>query len=129
MPGLSKSLSGFAAFLALMSVAGSPGTAIGQKYPAKPVRMIVPFGPGTTTDIVSRLIGNSLGNELGQAMIIENRPGAGGSMGTNAAAKAAADGYTVVMGTVGTHAINVGLYPQLPYDPLKGLLESLRQAT
>jgi len=81
--------------------------------------MIVPFGPGTTTDIISRLVGSSLGNELGQALIIENRPGAGGSMGTNAAAKAAADGYTLVMGTVGTHAINVGLYPQLPYDPLK----------
>lgn len=119
MPRLSKSLFGFIAFLTLMSVAGSPGTAVGQRYPAKPIRMIVPFGPGTTTDIISRLVGNSLGNELGQALIIENRPGAGGSMGTNAAAKAAADGYTLVMGTVGTHAINVGLYPQLPYDPLK----------
>jgi tripartite-type tricarboxylate transporter receptor subunit TctC len=119
MPRLSKSLFGFIAFLTLMSVAGSPGTAVGQRYPAKPIRMIVPFGPGTTTDIISRLVGSSLGNELGQALIIENRPGAGGSMGTNAAAKAAADGYTLVMGTVGTHAINVGLYPQLPYDPLK----------
>jgi tripartite-type tricarboxylate transporter receptor subunit TctC len=119
MPRLSKSLSGFVAFLALITVAGSPGTAVGQKYPAKPVRMIVPFGPGTTTDIISRLVGNSLGNELGRPLIIENRPGAGGSMGTNTAAKSPPDGHTLVMGTVGTHAINVGLYPQLPYDPLK----------
>jgi tripartite-type tricarboxylate transporter receptor subunit TctC len=122
MPGLAKPVSGFVALLVLMAVTASAGPAIGQQYPAKPVRMIVPFGPGTTTDIIARLVGNALGNELGQPMIIENRPGAGGSMGTNAAAKSAADGYTLLMGTVGTHAINVGLYPQLPYDPLKEFL-------
>jgi tripartite-type tricarboxylate transporter receptor subunit TctC len=119
MPKVSRRRFELLAVVALISLAGSPGTAVAQKYPAKPVRMIVPFGPGTTTDIISRLVGNSLGIELGQALVVENRPGAGGSMGTNAVAKSPPDGYTLVMGTVGTHAINVGLYPQLPYDPLK----------
>ncbi|HEY0441967.1 MAG TPA: tripartite tricarboxylate transporter substrate binding protein [Xanthobacteraceae bacterium] len=99
--------------------AAAPDAALAQNYPSRTVRMIVPFGPGTTTDIVARLVGNALAKELGQTVVIENRPGAGGSIGTNAVAKAPPDGYTIVMGTVGTHAINVGLFSRLPYDPLK----------
>jgi len=107
------------ATIAMALVAGAPSGALAQTYPAKHVRLIVPFGPGTTTDIVTRLVGNALGKELGQSVVIENRPGAGGAIGTNAVAKAPPDGYTITMGTVGTHAINVGLFSRLSYDPLK----------
>jgi len=107
------------ATIAMALVAGAPSGALPQTYPTKHVRLIVPFGPGTTTDIVTRLVGNALGKELGQSVVIENRPGAGGAIGTNAVAKAPPDGYTITMGTVGTHAINVGLFSRLSYDPLK----------
>ena len=81
--------------------------------------MIVPFGPGTTTDIVSRVVAEGLSKTVGQPVIVENRAGAGGVIGTEAVAKSAPDGYTLAMGTVGTHAINVGLFRKLPYDPIK----------
>jgi tripartite-type tricarboxylate transporter receptor subunit TctC len=95
----------------------APGAA--QDYPNKPVRMVVAFGPGTSTDVVTRLFGNALATELGQPVVVENRPGAGGSIGTAAVAKSPPDGYMLTMGTVGTHAINAGLFARLPYDPLK----------
>src|SRR5215204_4540409 len=82
------------ATIAMALVAGAPSGALAQTYPAKHVRLIGPFGPGTTTDIVTRLVGNALGKELGQSVVIENRPGAGGAIGTNAVAKAPPDGYT-----------------------------------
>lgn len=88
-------------------------------YPDKPIRMIVPFSAGTTTDTIARAIGESLAKELGQPIIIENRAGAGGSIGTDLVAKAAPDGYTLEFGTVGTFAINKGLFANLPYDPAK----------
>ena len=96
-----------------------PLSAFAQAYPDKPVRMIVPFGPGTTTDIISRVVGDGMSRELGQPLVVENRAGAGGSVGSQQVARGAADGYQIVMGTVGTHAINATLFRSLPYDPLK----------
>lgn len=83
------------------------------------LRLIVPFGPGTTTDIVSRHVGDAMAVALGQTLVVENKAGAGGTVGSDLVAKAAGDGRTLVMGTVGTHAINATLYRKLPYDPLK----------
>jgi tripartite-type tricarboxylate transporter receptor subunit TctC len=87
-------------------------------YPTRPVRLIVPFTPGGTTDIFARLVGEKLSQSLGQQFVIENRGGAGGNIGADAVAKAEPDGYTLVMGTVGTHAINPSLYAKMPYDAL-----------
>ena len=91
------------------------GAALAQS----PLKMIVPFGPGTTTDIVARQVGDAMGAVLGQPVVVENRAGAGGVVGSDLVAKAPGDGRTLVMGTVGTHAINATLYRKLPYDALK----------
>lgn len=96
------------------------GAAVAQDgYPTKPLTMVVPFSAGGTTDILARIVGQALGQDLGQTIIIENKPGAGGNIGAQQAARAKADGYTLFMGTVGTHAINQALYKKLPYDPIK----------
>ncbi|RZL88015.1 MAG: tripartite tricarboxylate transporter substrate binding protein [Variovorax sp.] len=84
-----------------------------------PIKMVVPFGAGTTTDTVARVVGEALGKNLQQPVIIDNRAGAGGSTGSDLVAKSAPDGRTLVMGTVGTHAINAALFSKLPYDPLR----------
>ena len=84
-----------------------------------PIRMIVPFGPGTTTDTVARIVAEGLGKQLSQTVVVDNRAGAGGSMGSDQVAKSAPDGKTLVMGTVGTHAINAALFRKLPYDTLR----------
>ncbi|MDP1743043.1 MAG: tripartite tricarboxylate transporter substrate binding protein [Polaromonas sp.] len=108
--------------LAAVATAGlglAPAFALAQDYPSRPVKLIVPFGPGTTTDIVSRVFAEALAKPLGQMVVVENRAGAGGVIGSDLVAKSAADGYTIVMGTVGTHAINASLYKKLPYDPLR----------
>jgi tripartite-type tricarboxylate transporter receptor subunit TctC len=89
-----------------------------QMYPAKPVRFIVPFAPGGGNDVMARLIGSKLAEGLGQQVIIDNRAGAGGSIGSELVAKAPPDGYTILMGHIGTLAINPALYPKLPYDPV-----------
>ncbi|RJF96025.1 tripartite tricarboxylate transporter substrate binding protein [Noviherbaspirillum saxi] len=102
---------------AALSFAASSVSA--QSYPTKPVTIVVPFAPGGTTDILARAVGAELGKALGQQFIIDNRPGAGGNIGTQLVSRAAADGYTLLMGTVGTHGINQSLYPKLPYDPIK----------
>ena len=94
-----------------------PGFA--QTWPAKPVKWIVPFAPGGTTDILARTIGEKLTVALGQPVIIENKPGAGGGVGADFTAKAAPDGYTIMGGTISTHAINASLYKTLPYDPVR----------
>ena len=83
------------------------------------IKMIVPFGPGTTTDTVSRVVAEALGKQLNQTVIVDNRAGAGGSVGSDQVAKSAPDGKTLVMGTVGTHAINAALFRKLPYDTLR----------
>lgn len=85
-------------------------------FPTRPLRMVVPFGPGTSTDTVARVVAEAMGRQLGQTVVVENRAGSGGVIGTEAVARAPADGYTLVMGTVGTHAINPALYRKLPYD-------------
>lgn len=93
--------------------------AYAQSYPNKPVRMVVPFPPGGTTDILARAVGQKLSESWGQLVVIDNRPGAGGNIGTDIVAKSAPDGYTLLMGTVGTHSINASLYGKLPFDPIK----------
>jgi len=97
---------------------GGTGVAFGQSYPAKPVRLIIPFGAGGATDVVTRIIVNKLPDVLGQQVVVDNRTGAGGLIGTELAAKAPADGYTLI--ATGTpHVIVPNLYKKLPYDPLK----------
>jgi tripartite-type tricarboxylate transporter receptor subunit TctC len=90
-----------------------------QSYPTRPIKMIVPFPPAGSTDISARAVAGKLGERLGQPVVIENKPGAGGNIGTDVVAKAAPDGYTLVVGTVGTHAINPSLYSKMPYDHLR----------
>lgn len=85
-------------------------------YPEQPIRLLVPFAPGGTTDIVGRLVAEKLGTELGQPIVVENRAGAGGSIGTGALAQAKPDGYTLGVATVSTHGINPVVYTSLPYD-------------
>ena len=90
-----------------------------QAYPSKPIRMIVPQGAGGSTDIVARVIAQKLGEALGQQVVVENRPGAGGIIGVDTAAKAAPDGYTILFGSSTTVAANVSLYSKVPFDPVK----------
>lgn len=104
---------------ATLAVAGMGSALAADAYPDKPLTMIVPFSAGGTTDILARIVGQALGQELGQTIIIDNKPGAGGNIGAQQASRAKADGYTLFMGTVGTHAINQALYKKLPYDPAK----------
>jgi tripartite-type tricarboxylate transporter receptor subunit TctC len=92
------------------------------RWPTRPVRLIIAFAPGGFTDIAGRVLAQSLSTALGQPVVVENRPGAAGLIGTEAAAQAAPDGYTLLLGTISTHAINVGLYKQLPYDALKSFV-------
>jgi tripartite-type tricarboxylate transporter receptor subunit TctC len=91
--------------------------ALAQEYPNRPITMIVPFAAGGPTDVVARLVSEQMSKTLGQPIIIENVVGAGGTTGSTRAARAANDGYTVIMGHVGTHAASVSLYPKLAYDP------------
>lgn len=93
--------------------------AAAQSYPDRAVRLVVPFGAGTTTDIISRVVGEGLGRELGQSIVVDNRAGAGGTVGSAQVARGTADGYQLLMGTVGTHAINATLFKSLSYDPIK----------
>jgi tripartite-type tricarboxylate transporter receptor subunit TctC len=88
-------------------------------WPTKPVRLVVPFAPGGTTDILARAMATELTKALGQPFVVDNRAGAGGNIGADIVAKSAPDGYTILMGTVGTHAINTSLYAKMPYDPVK----------
>lgn len=90
-----------------------------QAYPNKTVRIIVPYQAGQGTDVATRLIAEQLGQALGQGIVVENRPGAGGNIGTSEAARAAPDGYTLLMGTNGTHVLNKYLYKSTPFDPEK----------
>ena len=88
-------------------------------WPTKPVKIVVPFAPGGTTDILARAVAPELSKAFGQPFIVDNRAGAGGNVGADIVAKSPADGYTLLMGTVGTHGINKSLYSKLPYDPQK----------
>jgi len=105
------------ASLALLFAAG---TALAQSYPAKPVRMIVPFPPGGTADVLARHLAQQLSEGLGQPLVVDNRPGAAGNIASEMAAKSAPDGYTLFFGTIGTHGgINAALYPKLGFDAFR----------
>lgn len=109
-------LTGFAAAALL---AASSGAWAQSAWPNKPVKIVVPFVPGGTTDILARAIAPELGKAFGQQFVVENKGGAGGNLGAEQVAKSPGDGYTLLMGTVGTHGINRALYAKLPYDPFK----------
>ncbi|MET0733251.1 MAG: tripartite tricarboxylate transporter substrate binding protein, partial [Casimicrobiaceae bacterium] len=104
---------------ALMLCAAAAAQAQTQGYPNKAIRWVVPFAPGGTTDILARTVGEKLSVAFGVPVIIENKPGAGGGVGATFVAKAPADGYTIMGGTISTHAINASLYKDLQYDPVK----------
>jgi tripartite-type tricarboxylate transporter receptor subunit TctC len=95
------------------------GIAFAQTYPAKPIRLMVPFPPGGSTDIVARIVAQKLSAQLGQPVVIENRGGAGGTIGTAVVAKSAPDGYSLVVGTTSTHVVAPSVYAKLEYDPVK----------
>ena len=107
-----------AACLLLLALAAATGCAQ-QAYPTKTIRYVVPFPAGGPLDIVARALGQELTKSLGQPVIIDNRPGAGGNIGADFVAKSPPDGHTILMGAVSTHAINVTLYSKLPYDPIR----------
>ena len=92
-----------------------------QPYPSKPIRLVVPFPPGGGTDIMARVVGNKLTETLKWVIVVDNRPGAGGNIGVDLAAKAPADGYTIVMGQTSNLAVNPTLYAKMPYDAIKDL--------
>ncbi len=107
-------------WLALAGAAALPATLRAQAaWPTKAVRIVVPFAPGGTTDILARALAPELARAFGQPFVVDNKPGAGGNVGAAEVAKAAPDGHTLLMGTVGTHGINAALYPKLPYDPVR----------
>jgi tripartite-type tricarboxylate transporter receptor subunit TctC len=108
-----------AAALGTALLALSTGVLAQSAWPTKPVRIVVPFAPGGTTDILARAVAPELSKAFGQQFIVENRAGAGGNVGAEVVARSPADGYTLLMGTVGTHGINKALYAKLPYDPQK----------
>src|SRR5258708_6968143 len=104
---------------ALLLVIGAPGTSAqdaAANYPTKPIRFIVPWPPGGGADIVSRIVGQRVGELFGQQLVIDNRGGAGGNIGADFGARAAPDGYTILFGYIGTHAINPGLYKAMPFE-------------
>lgn len=105
--------------LAATSLAMAGPSAWAQSYPDKPIRLIVPFPPGGSIDVVARLLGKKLSDALGQTVVVDNRAGANGSIGSDMVAKAPADGYTLLLADRGAFGINPSLYKKLPYDPLK----------
>jgi len=108
-----------AAWIVGFAFASFSALANAQAWPSKPIKWVVPFAPGGTTDILARVVGEKLAIALGQPVIIENKPGAGGGLGADFTAKSAPDGYTIMGGTISTHAINASLYDKLPYDPVR----------
>ncbi len=100
-------------------VIASASAALAQSFPSKPLRFIVPFPPGGSADILARTIGQKMSEGLGQSVVVDNRPGAGTAIGAEATAKSAADGYTIMIGTVSSHAINPSLNAKLAYDPIR----------
>lgn len=114
-----KSIARYALFITAFSLFSPNLWAQATAYPNKPIRMVVPFTPGGTTDILARSIGQELSKAWGQSVVVDNVAGAGGSIGAERVAKAAPDGYTLMMGHIGTLAVNPSLYPKLPYDPVK----------
>ena len=104
--------------LAVATFAAS-GQLAAQEFPTKPVRIVVPFPPGGNSDVLARIVGAEMSRSLGQQVLVENRPGAGGTIAANVVAKSAPDGYTLLLATAGTHGIATTLYPSLPYDAVR----------
>jgi len=112
---LRRGLMGMACALAL-----APLPSLAQDaWPNRPIRVIVPFAAGGTTDLIARLVGGEMSRRLGQPLVVDNRAGAGGNIGAEACARAPADGYTLCMGTISSHAINPSIYPRLPFDNIR----------
>lgn len=116
-----KLLGRVASFLLLVALGVYVGTALAQSYPSRPIRIVVPFPPGGAVDTMARLISPKMGDALNQPVLVENRPGAGGNLGSDAVAKAAPDGYTILLNTAGL-AISNALYRKLAFDPAKDLV-------
>src|SRR5687767_13582977 len=119
---------GFVKLTMLVTAALLSAYAAAQDYPNRTIRIVVPFPPGGATDVVTRIVAQKLSDQMGRQVVTENRGGAGGIVGAEAVAKAAPDGYSLVMGTTGTHAINASLYSKLSYDPLKDFAPVTRAA-
>ena len=109
-----------ALFIALLvaTLSAAP-TALAQAYPSRPINFVVPYAPGGATDLLGRAVAQKLGEALGQSVIVVNRGGAGGNVGAESVAKATPDGYNLLVGTIGTHAINSSIYASMPFDPVK----------
>jgi len=106
-------------FLATVGLLFAASWVAAQSYPAKPIRIIVPFPAGGIADLFGRVIGQKFSESWGQPVVVDNRPGAGGNIGAEIVAKSPPDGYTLVTGSIGTHAVNVSLFSKLPYDPIR----------
>ena len=111
---------------AAMIVLAAAAHAFAQAYPTKPIRLIVPFPPGGAVDYYARVVQQPLSEMLGQSVVVENKAGASGMVGAEAVARAAPDGYTLLLGNIASLAINVGIYPKMAYDPLKDLTPIVR---
>ncbi len=107
-------VSSVVSFLLVVSATG----AFAQAYPAKPIRFVVPWAPGGSTDVLARIVAQKLGESWGQPMLVENRPGASGNLGSDVVAKSAPDGYTLLVGSMSTHAMNGALYSKMPFKPV-----------
>ena len=113
---------GFAAGIlipGLLMAGGVSSTALAQTWPAKPMRIVIAQAPGSATDVISRVVANQLSQSLGQPIVIDARPGAGGVLGTEVAARSAPDGYTLFMANNSTHGSNPAVYAKLPYDAVR----------
>jgi tripartite-type tricarboxylate transporter receptor subunit TctC len=122
MPSFTRPLlASLTALVVAVPLVIASGFAAAQAYPTKVVRMVTGYAPGGTSDILARLVAQELSKSLGQQFIVENKPGAGGNIGSDFVAKSAPDGYTLLMGASGPLAFNRSLYPRMPYDPLKDL--------
>ena len=111
-----------------IAAAALPGVASAQAYPSKPVRLVVPFAPGGTTDLLARIISEKMGATLGQVVIVENKAGAGGAIGAAEVARAQPDGYVLLMSSVSTMAANPAINPATPYDPVKDFVHIINVA-
>ena len=118
MPGTKRRSIFFCSLAFLVPTIASGQTPEGGRYPTRAIRIVVPFAPGGASDLIARTVGQKLTEAWSQQVVIENRGGANGVVGTELVAKSAPDGYTLVMGTTGTHGINASLYPKLPYDTI-----------
>ncbi|KAF1024053.1 MAG: hypothetical protein GAK30_00072 [Paracidovorax wautersii] len=119
----------FCAAALLPAVAVFASAAHAASYPDRPIKLVVPWSPGGATDVIARVIGQHLGQALGQPVVVDNRPGAGGNIGTAAFVREKADGYTLLMGTSSTNAVNPSLYSRLPFDPVKDFEPVIHIAT